>query len=455
MTIRLAVAYGLFLLLPVVAPGQTSTGPIVRFSTSLGDIDVQLLTENAPKTVENFLNYMNRGAYNNSIIHRSVPGFIIQGGGYQLNQTITEIRQDPPVVNEYRISNTRGTLAMAKLGDNPNSATNQWFFNLANNSQNLNNQNGGFTVFGRVVNSSGLTIMDRIAAVRVPNPPILAAPFDSMPLLNYPNGSPSNWTPVMVTSISLVSSINGVVSASGFGALKEAAPGSFIEIYGSNLSTETREWAEKDFVDGKAPTTLEGVSVTVGGQAAYVYYVSPTQVNVQVPANAPTSGTASVVVTTNGRSSTAMTLAMKPVAAGLLAPATFKIDDKQYLAAIHASNGKFVSNGRVEGVAAAPAIPGETLTLYGTGFGPVTPSSLPYAGQVSQGLAELATPVKIFFGDTPARLDYAGLAPSAVGLYQFNVVVPAGLTTGDVPVRVVLGEQTLSQTLFVPVQAAN
>ena len=94
-------------------------------------------------------------------------------------------------MNEYRVSNTRGTIAMAKLGDNPNSATNQWFFNLANNAGNLNNQNGGFTVFGRIVNSSGLAIMDRIAAVRVPNPPIVAQPLDQMPLIGYPNGSPN------------------------------------------------------------------------------------------------------------------------------------------------------------------------------------------------------------------------------------------------------------------------
>ena len=453
MTSRLAGVLGLFLLLPAIVPGQTSTGQIVRFKTSLGDIDVQLLPESAPKTVENFMNYVNRGAYNNSIIHRSVPGFIIQGGGYTFaNQTFGEIRSDAPVVNEYRVSNTRGTIAMAKLGDNPNSATNQWFFNLANNAGNLNNQNGGFTVFGRIVNSSGLAIMDRIAAVRVPNPPIVAQPLDQMPLIGYPNGSPNTWTPVVITSITPVSGITGVASASAFGAFREAAPGSFIEIYGSDLATTTREWTSSDFTDGAAPTTLEGVSVTVGGQAAYVYYVSPTQINVQVPANAPTSGTAQVVVTTNGQSSTAVSLTMKSTAAGLLAPASFKVGDKQYVTAIHASNGTYVSNGSVSGVQSAPAVPGETLTFYGTGFGPVTPISVPYAGQIATGLAPLANPIQIFFGDIQARVDYAGLAPSAVGLYQFNVVVPAGVAGGDVPMRVVLGDQTLSQSLLLPVQ---
>ena len=454
MKTRLAGAFGLFLLLPFLAPGQTAPNPVVRFQTSQGDIDVQLLVDSAPRTVENFMRYVNRGAYTNSIIHRSVAGFVIQGGGYSIaNDTLAEIRQDPPVVNEFKISNTRGTLAMAKLGNDPNSATNQWFFNLRDNSANLNSNNGGFTVFGRIINTNGLTIMDRIAAVRVPSPPLYGPPLDEMPLTGYPNGAPNTWRPVTVNAIVPVGGISGVVSASSFGALREAAPGSFIEIYGTDLSKETREWAAGDFVNGAAPTTLEGVSVTIGGQKAFVTYVSPTQVNVQVPSNAPTSGNASVVVTTNGVASASTTFAMKPVAAGLLAPATFKVGDRQYLAALHAGNGSFVSNGNIPNVPSAPAVPGESLTLYGTGFGPVTPTTIPYAGQISSGLANLASPVQIFIGDVPAKVDYAGLAPSSVGLYQFNVTVPANVPSGDLPVRVVLGEQTLTQSLLLPVQA--
>src|SRR5687768_4664652 len=127
-----------------------------RFHTSQGDIDVTLLPQEAPATVENFLKYLNRGSFRNSFFHRSVPGFIIQGGGFQFeNNSIREIPADPPVRNEYKVSNTRGTLAMAKLGTSPNSATTQWFFNLGNNASNLNTQNGGFTVFGRVADSAG------------------------------------------------------------------------------------------------------------------------------------------------------------------------------------------------------------------------------------------------------------------------------------------------------------
>jgi cyclophilin family peptidyl-prolyl cis-trans isomerase len=155
MTNRLAV---LGFLLPFTALAQT-----VRFQTNLGDIDVTLLTDSAPATVANFLKYVNRGSFSNSFFHRSVPGFVIQGGGFQFDTSPKEIPADPPVRNEFRVSNTRGTLAMAKLGNDPNSATTQWFFSLANNASILNFQNGGFTVFGRIANAAGLAVMDRIA----------------------------------------------------------------------------------------------------------------------------------------------------------------------------------------------------------------------------------------------------------------------------------------------------
>jgi cyclophilin family peptidyl-prolyl cis-trans isomerase len=162
----------------------SGTNPLARFHTDLGDMDVILLQDVAPKTVANFLGYVTRGAYDNSFIHRSPPSFVIQGGGYKfVNNQVTSIPQDPPVVNEFHVSNTRGTLAMAKLAGNPNSATNQFFFNESNNNAaNLDIQNGGFTVFGAIINSAGLTTMDTIAAVPIYN---AGSPFDQLPLRNY------------------------------------------------------------------------------------------------------------------------------------------------------------------------------------------------------------------------------------------------------------------------------
>ena len=170
------------------ARAQSSSDPVYVFHTTLGDISVQLYPDVAPQTVANFLRYVNAGAYNKSLIHRSVPGFIIQGGGYQVKSgtSITTIPANPPVVNEFHLSNTRGTIAMAKLGNDPNSATSQWFFNESDsNASNLDNQNGGFTVFGKVLDAAGLAVMDQIAGVPVPNPSPYNAPLNQIPLVNY------------------------------------------------------------------------------------------------------------------------------------------------------------------------------------------------------------------------------------------------------------------------------
>ena len=190
--------WALLLCLSVLAAGpgyaQSSSDPVYVFHTNLGNISVQLYRSVAPKTVANFLNYVNRGAYTNSIIHRSVPGFIIQGGGYTLipKPDIVAIPTDPSVVNEFQSSNLRGTIAMAKLGNDPNSATDEWFFNESDsNAANLDKQNGGFTVFGKIVDAAGLAVMDQIAAVPVPNPSPLVSQYsflDQIPLIGYQPG---------------------------------------------------------------------------------------------------------------------------------------------------------------------------------------------------------------------------------------------------------------------------
>ena len=163
-------------------------GPVARFATIEGDIDVALTPDVAPATVRNFLTYVNGKSYDGSFIHRSVPGFIIQGGGYKMtDEGVEEITANAPVVNEFNVSNTRGTIAMAKLGNDPNSATNQWFFNESDdNAANLDAQNGGFTVFGKVIDQAGLDVMDAIGALERVN---AGSPFDDLPVVNYDAGS--------------------------------------------------------------------------------------------------------------------------------------------------------------------------------------------------------------------------------------------------------------------------
>lgn len=127
---------------------------VVRFETSFGDIDIELFPDVAPTTVNNFLNYVNRGDYDDTVIHRTDPGFIIQGGGYsfQGNNTFQEVSTDAPIINESQISNTTGTISMARTS-NPNSAASQWFFNLNDNTNlDVSNNSAGFAVFGEVTN---------------------------------------------------------------------------------------------------------------------------------------------------------------------------------------------------------------------------------------------------------------------------------------------------------------
>jgi cyclophilin family peptidyl-prolyl cis-trans isomerase len=118
-------------------------------------MDMALFSNRTPITRTNFLSYVNSGAYNNSFVHRSVPGFVIQGGASRVsNGAVVSIPTAPPIVNEFGVSNTLGTISMAKLGGDPNSATSQWFVSLGANSDILDPQNDGFTVFGRMTRST-------------------------------------------------------------------------------------------------------------------------------------------------------------------------------------------------------------------------------------------------------------------------------------------------------------
>jgi peptidyl-prolyl cis-trans isomerase A (cyclophilin A) len=137
---------------------------IVEFQTSQGPIKVNLFDQKTPKTVANFLKYIDEQHYSNSIIHRVSADFVVQGGGFTFEGEwpLTRIETNPSVINEPIYSNVKGTIAMAKLSNEPNSATDQWFFNLVDNASNLDVQNGGFTVFGQVIDD-GMTVVEKIA----------------------------------------------------------------------------------------------------------------------------------------------------------------------------------------------------------------------------------------------------------------------------------------------------
>lgn len=189
------------------APATAET--IVRFSIGNTFFDVALSSDPAlATTVDNFMNYVNTGRYTDTIIHRSTTynpaGIqIIQGGSYVLDgTTVNEIATDPPIPLQAGVANVRGTIAMARLGDdpipNPNSATSGWFFNVQDNP----GLDFNYAVFGAITDAAGLAVMDAIAAVPVYN---AGGAFSELPLLNYT--PPSQISPnnlVLITSIAPV-----------------------------------------------------------------------------------------------------------------------------------------------------------------------------------------------------------------------------------------------------------
>ena len=184
--------------LPGMAMAKT-----VLIETPLGDIEIELLEEDAPKTVANFLNYIENNRYDKTFIHRNMPGFIIQGGGFTFVDGGTSgVETFPPVENEFKVSNTRGTLAMAKLSDQPDSATSQWFINLVDNSGNLDDQNGGFTVFARVV-GDGMDVVDAISALPTWNASsVFGSAFTDLPLIDFLNTAPIAEENLVMTTVS-------------------------------------------------------------------------------------------------------------------------------------------------------------------------------------------------------------------------------------------------------------
>jgi uncharacterized protein (TIGR03437 family) len=243
--------------------------------------------------------------------------------------------------------------------------------------------------------------------------------------------------------------INAVVSASDFGGFSNVSPGSWVEIYGSNLAPDARGWSGADFSGNNAPTSLDGVGVTIGGQKAFVDYISPTQVNAELPSNIATGGPLQLSVTTGNATSAPFTINVLTTRPGLLAPPDFQVGGNQYVVAVLPDGTYVLPAGAIAGVTSRPAKPGETITLYGIGFGSVTPA-FP-AGQIVTQLNQLTSPFQVLFGETAAQSTYSGLAPTLVGLYQFDVVVPSVPNSDLVPLTFNLGKASGTQQLYTAV----
>ena len=168
----------------ITTSGAHAGPPVARFQSVLGDFEVLLNPNAAPISVTNFASYANRGDYDSTLIHRSTTYDstdiqIVQGGGFGLvGNSIDAVLTDPPIPLEAGLSNTRGTIAMARTVD-PNSATSQWYFNVQSNPA----LDFNYAVFGRVI-GTGMSVVDAIGAVDVYNASgALGASFSQLPLL--------------------------------------------------------------------------------------------------------------------------------------------------------------------------------------------------------------------------------------------------------------------------------
>jgi len=195
---------------PMAAPANTLAQLRIYGYSEVVPLEVELFDHEKPLTVANFIRLVESGAYARMFFHRLVPGFVLQGGGYRANPSYTAVEEVPhfgAITNEFETgplrSNLRGTLAMAKLPGDPDSATCQFFINLADNSANLDVQNGGFTVFGRVI-SDPLGALDFWNTLDVGQGIVdVGAPFESLPV-NYLGTNPPTFGNLIYCEISLL-----------------------------------------------------------------------------------------------------------------------------------------------------------------------------------------------------------------------------------------------------------
>ncbi|HEX5229124.1 MAG TPA: IPT/TIG domain-containing protein [Bryobacteraceae bacterium] len=239
--------------------------------------------------------------------------------------------------------------------------------------------------------------------------------------------------PAIASETPTITTQNGVVNGATF--QPGIVGGSWVTIYGANFTNVTETWANADFSNG-LPTSLGGVSVNINGRAAAVYFVSPTQLNVQAPS--PLSGNVSVQAFHNGAGSNTVTADAVANAPGLF---SYAVGSTVFPAAVFPDGtilGDPALNAQTE-----KARPGARLQLYATGL-----TSSP-AGQVISAAMPVSDPVTVKIGSAKATVEFVGLV--AVGEFQINIVVPT-LPSGDYPITVSIDSQTSPDTVMFPIQ---
>jgi uncharacterized protein (TIGR03437 family) len=227
--------------------------------------------------------------------------------------------------------------------------------------------------------------------------------------------------PARPTLVSMAGVTNGATLQEG------AASGSWVTLFGDALSSTTRTWAASDIANNRLPASLDGVSVQINNQPASVYYVSPKQLNVLAP-QTTVDGNVQVTVTTAAGTSAPASVNLRQ-----FMPGFFQFP-QEYAAAVRADGTIIAPAGLIAGVTSVAARPNEKIMLFGTGFGPTLPATLP--DQVITEPAPTANAVKIQIHNQPAAVTFAGL--TSAGLYQINVTVP-DLPDGDYPITAEVG----------------
>jgi uncharacterized protein (TIGR03437 family) len=231
--------------------------------------------------------------------------------------------------------------------------------------------------------------------------------------------------------IALVANVTGEGAAIG--------QNTWAEIKGVNLAPDTRIWQGSDFVNGQLPTQLDGVGVTVNGKPAYIYYISPSQVNILTPLDS-TTGTVPVQLTTSAGTSNIATATLQAYAPGLF------VYGGSYAAATHA-DGSLIGPSALYPGTTTPAQPGEAIVLYANGFGQSNPAIV--AGSDVQAGALPTNPL-VTVGGYPATVQFAGVV--SAGLYQFNIIVPAAVPNGNNVVSIQYNGFTAQSGVLVTVQ---
>jgi uncharacterized protein (TIGR03437 family) len=255
---------------------------------------------------------------------------------------------------------------------------------------------------------------------------------------------PSEVGPVpVIRSAQPVAPAFGGVSSIGYSA------NGYVEIYGENLASKSRTWSGEDFNGTTAPTSLDGTQVRVNGRDAFVYFVSPAQININLPDDL-TVGPVELQVVRNRIPSNIVTINRANIAPAILTTPAFRVNGRQYGVALlpqSTQNGPFVgAPGLIQGASFVTVKPGDRIVLYVLGAGPTNPATR--AGVASAGNAVVATPYELRIGGVRATVEFFGITAGSIGLYQINALIPQ-VPARDQSLELVVGGVATQQGLYL------